>query len=166
MTTRDNQVFAGGAGPVESERCAWVRDRIPLKGLGLLSASETSEVDAHILECPRCASQFRLVRRLQARAPEPPASILEGVRAARAGSSRPDGPGWGRWAVRSAAVALLAVGIGMIWSRSQAPDPAWAIALELDPPSSYSAEWIVAGQPVPDALPDDVLRELLEEIEQ
>ncbi|MEX0935703.1 MAG: zf-HC2 domain-containing protein [Gemmatimonadota bacterium] len=166
MTTGDESGILAGDGPGAGEQaCAWTRDRIPLRGLQGLSRSELAELEVHLLRCGDCRAEAELVETLQASSPEPPPSILVGVLEARAARNDSHGSDWRRWVIRSAAVLVLALGASVIWSRDGGTDAVWALALETEPPAWYGSDWVVAGQPIPEGLPDEVLRGLLEEID-
>lgn len=166
MTTRDESGIRAGDGPGAGERaCARTRDRLPLRGLRALSHDELAELEAHLLRCVDCRAEAELVESLQASSPEPPPSILAGVLEARTARKETDGSDWRRWAIRSAAVLVLALGASVIWGRDGGTDAVWALALETEPPAWYGSDWVVAGQPIPEGLPDEVLRGLLEEID-
>lgn len=147
--------------------CAEVRDLLPLRE----SADAGHRgLEEHLGDCAECAAEARFVGWMRARRPEPPATILTGVleRArdeAAPGVARPDRrPARAlAWTLAAAAAAGLAFGIGFLSDRGT--DPVWRIALDPEPAIWYGDEWVVAGGPVPDALSDELLMALLEEMD-
>ncbi len=160
-----------------SPSCDEVRDLLPLLGPGPRSSS-FANVELHLRDCSECRAEAEFVMRLGELRPEPPISILQGVlgRAAErdlptAPESRVDGEHgvhWRgvSWSLAAAAVAVLALGVGILSGPDPASDPVWMLALEPEPASWYGDEWMIAGGPVPEALSDDILRALLEEMDQ
>ncbi len=145
--------------------CSDVRDLLPLEDLGR-HGRVSPEVEAHLLGCAECRAEAEFVARLKSLRPEPPNTILRGVM----DRARPPAEGtrrrWGTGSWLSAAAAtVLALGLGLLWDSPTADDSVWTSALEPEPASWYGEEWMVAGGPVPDALSDDVLMALLEEMD-
>lgn len=147
--------------------CAEVRDLLPLRDPANAGPPGLEE---HLDGCPECAGEARFVGWMRGLRPEPPAAILAGVlerardeaaAASAQGDRRP--PRAVAWTLAAAAAAGLAFGIGLLSDRGT--DPAWGIALDPEPAIWYGDEWVVAGGPVPDALSDELLMALLEEME-
>jgi hypothetical protein len=65
----------------------------------------------------------------------------------------------------SAAAAVAALGFGLFAVTRSGFDPLWSLALDSEPAAWYGEDWIVAGGPVPEALSDDQLLLLLEEMD-
>jgi hypothetical protein len=65
----------------------------------------------------------------------------------------------------SAAAAVAALGFGLYAITRSPGDPRWSLALDSEPAAWYGEEWIIAGGPVPEALSDDQLLLLLEEMD-
>ncbi len=144
--------------------CAEIRDLLPLSGLGFRGDSDRPDIEAHLHSCAECRSEAEFVARLCELRPEPPLFILQGV---LDGAVRSDWVRRPRWrSLSAAAVAILALGMGLFWNPEPTADPLWALALEPEPTTWYSDEWIIAGGLVPQALSDDVLRALLQEMSQ
>ncbi len=149
--------------PAVPTGCAEVRDFLPL-----ISEREVpSEVGAHLDGCAECSAEAEFVSRVASLRPDPPASILPSVlaRAARRpplGGSRRRNVSWG---LSAAAVVVLALGVGVLWDSQPEADSVWTLALDPEPATWYGDEWMVAGGPVPEALTDDVLSALLEEMD-
>lgn len=157
-----------GPSPGEpSISCAEVRDLLPLRDP---ADAGHPGLEEHLGGCPECAAEARFVGWMRALRPEPPATILTGVleRArdeATAGAARRDRRPTRAvaWMLAAAAAAGLAFGIGFL--PDSGADPVWRIALDPEPAIWYGDEWVVAGGPVPDALSDELLMALLEEME-
>ena len=148
--------------------CAEIRDLLPLSGSGFQGDSDRSDIEAHLQNCADCRAEAQFVGWLGEFRPEPPTSILRGVLDGAAGREWVRRPRWRSlsWSLSAAAVAILALGVGMFWSPAPAADPLWTLALEPEPTTWYGDEWIVAGGLVPEALSDDMLRSLLQEMDQ
>lgn len=158
---------SGGFGPPGSEECAWVSDLLPLHGTDVMDAREEARLEAHLAVCAECSAQAEFVERLQMAKAEPPPLLVQTVLARHARRQRGRRPAWGfaSLSLSAAAVAMAALGIGVLWNRSSGPDSVWELALDPEPPAWYGEEWLVAGGPMPEALSDDMLRALLEEME-
>ena len=152
--------------PDSSLSCAEVRDLLPLASSRAGQGLDLTDVEDHVSGCEECRAEAEFVARLWEARPEPPASILESVLEG-ATSARVDRPRWQTsvWGLSAAAVAVIALGVGVFWD-SAPDDSLWTLALEPEPTEWYGDEWMVAGGPVPEALSDDVLRALLEEMDQ
>ncbi|MDE0394479.1 MAG: hypothetical protein OYK82_06850 [Gammaproteobacteria bacterium] len=148
--------------------CAEVRDLLPLRDP---ADAGYAGLEEHLGGCPECAAEARFVYWMRALRPEPPAAILTGVlERARDEAAAGGTPRWHRrppralaWTLAAAAAAGLALGIGFLSDRGA--DPVWRIALDPEPAIWYGDEWVVAGGPVPDALADELLMALLEEMD-
>lgn len=147
--------------------CAEVRDLLPLRDP---ADAGYAGLEEHLGGCPECAAEARFVVWMRALRPEPPAAILTGVlerarhEAAAGGTQRHRRPPRAlAWTLAAAAAAGLAFGIGFLSDRGA--DPVWRIALDPEPAIWYGDEWVVAGGPVPDALSDELLMALLEEMD-
>jgi predicted anti-sigma-YlaC factor YlaD len=144
--------------------CTEVRDVLPLLELGLQGASA---VEAHLEACCACREETRFVKHLQGLRPEPPSAVLQGV----LDRHRSEGQVRGRsaphiaWWLLAAAVAALALGVRMFPGFSSTTDDLWTLALDPAPVTWYGEEWMVAGEPVPEALSDDILVALFREMD-
>ena len=163
--------------------CGTVRDLLPLRVAGALDSGPSAAVEAHLLSCGDCADEALFVQSLGAARPEPPTDLARAVMARLPGTAairelaasagaptraRQDGRTWrravGAWPLAAAASLILALGVGSMWMDRAAPSGAALLAtLMEDSGLPGSDEWMVAGAPVWDALPDDVLLVLLEE---
>jgi hypothetical protein len=147
-----------------SINCAEVRDLLPLLEMGLQSAPL---VEAHLEACAECGAEARFVKHLQGLRPEPPSAILQGVldRHRSEGQVRGRSPARIGWWLSAAAVAALALGVRMFSASPPAAEGLWTLALDPESATWYGEEWMVAGEPVPEALSDDILVALFEEMD-
>lgn len=142
--------------------CGGVRERIPDRAADRLDVAHASRVDDHVAGCAECRAELRLAELLLESRPAAPAAladrIVEAARRERAGRSRP----W--WGLTAAAVAALALGIG-IASRPTVDDGVPAFAYEVDEGTFWSSEdGLLAGAPMLDELSDEALAQLLDEL--
>lgn len=146
------------------ETCERVRELIPAAVAERLSAEERRSVEDHLDGCGECRAEAELVGLLRRSAPAVPDGLSARIQAAVSSDRRRVRRPW--WGVAAAAVAALAVGIGLA---SDARDPAQ------EPIPIYAAEgaaqdlWlsedgIVAGAPSLESLSDEALRQLLDEL--
>jgi predicted anti-sigma-YlaC factor YlaD len=144
-------------------RCESVRDSIPDLAGGRLDGETASEVRAHLDRCDDCRAEAELVSLLYAGRPQVPAQLVQNieghVRFRRRAVVRP----W--WGVAAAAVAAVALGIG-VTSRSE-PEvenvPAYVADMQgLSP--WVSDDGLIAGAPALDGLSDEALQILLDEM--
>lgn len=156
----------------ETLHCADARDMIPLAPAGALARDEGEALARHLQGCSECAEESRFATRIAASRPRPPAD-LHGRVMARLAAGAAQGPLSGvrsglAWSLPAAAVLVLAMGIGLIWSagHDDAGDLVTASLLEVPQESDAQVEeWIVAGAPVLDALPYEVLVSLMTEVD-
>lgn len=151
-----------------ADACADVRDVLPLRGTEAWDPAWTPPVEAHLKGCEACREEAEFVTRIQASRPEVPAGLVDAVVERFEAERRTPRP-W-RWMASSvglsaAAAAVLALGIGLFGDREVTVDPVWELALEPEAPSWYGDEWLVAGGPVPEALSDEVLLMLAQEMD-
>lgn len=149
-------------GPVD---CAPIRELLPLALAGTLSRQEEAGVDAHLARCEECRAEHRFLRRLVEARPRAPGSLAPGVmRSLDAGIPRRGQQGFLTWGLSAAAVVVLALGIGALWDRMQAPDPTWSLALDAPAESWGQEDWMVAGGALLDGVSEETLLALLEEM--
>jgi anti-sigma factor RsiW len=155
------------ARPDSADRCGWVRDLLPLRRSGA-GDPRFAEVEGHLAGCADCRAEAEFVDRLRQARPEPPAGLVEAT--LKRYAERPRGSvrklRWGGPLGVSAAAVVAALGLGLFAMTRSAADPLWSLALDSEPAAWYGEEWIVAGGPVPEALSDDELLLLLEEMDQ
>jgi len=144
--------------------CAWVGERLPEWAAHTLPAAETAALDAHLESCASCRADAEIVRLVRAsRAPVPETladRIGEGIPWRRSVASHP----W--WGLGAAAVAVLAIGIGVMSNRGGVADvtvPAYAAA-DTTGTIWLSDDGLIAGAPALDGLSDQALEELLREM--
>lgn len=136
------------------------RARDPSEGAGYLDRA----LAHHLASCAECASDVAFMARLARARPDPPPDLLLAI----VGRSQqtPLPTGWSSGAVAAAAVLLLSLGMGLISHHSAPPHPLGSLdALVTDMGTEVweDDEWYVAGAPVLEALPDQMLLALLEE---
>lgn len=142
--------------------CGRVRELIPDFASGRLRDDGVVVVE-HVSGCAECRAELALAQALYAsRAEAPPElarRVIVAVRSRRAGH-RP----W--WGVTAAAVAALALGIGM---GSEAPSTVPGDVPEFAYETEEGEEWLaddglVAGAPALEGLTDEALVQLLDEM--
>jgi hypothetical protein len=150
---------------MNSQMCGTIRERIPDLVGDRLSGVDRTEVELHVRECGECASELELARTLYTSRPPVPAGLLERLLDS-VHVVRPRQPSRTWWHVSAAAVAALALGIGI------SSDPAGQVPIDV-PGYAYEVEegdiWVsddglLAGAPLFDDLSDDALLQLLDEL--
>ena len=140
--------------------CAVVREWMPDFATGLRVPPGREAMDAHLSSCGECRAERDLVRALRASRREPPAGLARRVvRAVRADRARP----W--WGLTAAAVAALALGIGIASDRAGSDAEVPGFAYEVDEGVVWGSEdGLMAGAPLLDELSDEALQQLLDEL--
>ena len=91
--------------------CGTVRELLPGFATNRVDAQEARRVEAHLPGCAECREELELVQSLFGSRPQPPLDlaqqILVGVLAERRDGRKP----W--WGISAAAVAALAIGVGI-----------------------------------------------------
>ena len=145
--------------------CATTRERIPDYVRGHLPADETAAIEEHLGTCQECAVELELVRSLYVSRAEVPSGlaerVIDAVRSGRTSMHRP----W--WGLTAAAVAALAIGVGIVSDRtgptSDLDVPAYAY--EIDEGALWlSDDGLVAGAPSLEGLSDEALELLHDEL--
>jgi hypothetical protein len=117
----------------------------------------------HLAICPPCADEAAFMARVARVRAEPPAGMVEAI-LARTGGRYP-GFGWWSSSVAAAAVLILALGAGLISQQLPSADGPFPfetfLAQDLD--EWEGDDWYVAGAPVLEGLPDQMLLALLQE---
>ena len=146
-------------------RCETVREWIPDYVSGRLSKLDATSVQSHLKACDECRGEVglaRLVFESRVNAPDGLANrVRDAVRYDRTSVSRP----W--WGITAAAVAALALGIGISSDRPEQPEseiPGYAYELE-DVDLWLSDDGLIAGAPALDALSDEALLRFLDELD-
>ncbi|MDX1495880.1 MAG: hypothetical protein R3253_17545 [Longimicrobiales bacterium] len=148
-------------------QCEAVRERIPDVAAGRAAADVVAGVDAHVADCQECASELRLAAMLFESRPRIPVDLSGAVVTSR----RRAGPTLRRpwWGISAAAVAALALGIGIHSSPAgDASSPGAGEAMvEADEEELWLGDdGVLAGALVFEALSDETLAALLEELSQ
>ena len=147
-------------------RCEKARESVPLLAAGALEGPDRAALEAHLAVCTECAREAELARLLFSTRPSPPEGLAQRITAAvqREGRlSRAALRPW--WGLSAAAVAVLALGIGVMGYRDVPPVAVPVYAA--DPGGSelwLSDDGLVAGAPSFDALSDEALEQLLNEL--
>ena len=148
---------------MSNSQCELVRDAIPDFVAGRLPGADSASVQSHLDGCAECRAEAELVGLLFAARPTVPAGLVESLevqaRSRRPAVTRP----W--WGLAAAAVAAVALGIG-VSSRSESPvEPVPAYVAEMQGLSPWvSDDGLIAGAPALDDLSDEDLMTLLDEL--
>jgi hypothetical protein len=147
---------------MDDRACGTARELMPDFVAGRLAAADVAVLKDHVVACADCRAELDLVRLLYTSRAEAPPALLE--RIARSAASRRPARTW--WGVSAAAIAALALGIGIV--SDQASDPTLdvpAFAREAEEGEIWlSDDGLVAGAPAFDDLSDEALLELLDEL--
>ena len=142
--------------------CAEARELLPDRVARRLGPDAAASVDRHVAACHDCRAELELVGLLAEARVSPPSGLEERIVAALAvPRPRPRRPWWG---LSAAAVAAVALGIGMS-SDPSVSTGADLVATEFDEGGLWvSDDGMLAGAPALDELTDEALAELLEEL--
>jgi hypothetical protein len=154
--------------------CASARDLLPLMGTESMPAAHSQDLQGHLDTCGECADEARFLQKLVAGRVEPPSRLLPSIMAeldrredSETAVILPTARRNLTWALPAAAAVILALGIGNLWNDQPSPEPYASIGFEPEVSMAwYGNSWMVAGQPMFEALPDEVLRSLIEEMER
>lgn len=168
--------------------CDEIREILPDRLHGALTSEGERKVREHLRACRDCREEMVVLEAIFAGRPEVPVGLeamVAGRLRAELGSARPAGgeassadpkvlPLSRRrpratplWALSAAAMLVLALGTGVIWSRWNGggmPEGAPAAVTEAAPESWLWDDGLVAGGPVFDGLSEEALETLLEEM--
>lgn len=150
----------------EHVECGWIRDAIPDHARGHAPAADDAErFRRHVATCVDCRAELDLVRLLyesRVASPEMPAGMLE--RITREATRREPARTW--WGISAAAIAALALGIGMVSNDAPASSPELpAFVREAEEGEFWvSDDGLVAGAPALDDLTDEALLQLLDDL--
>lgn len=149
--------------------CGEVRDLLPLLYAEASSSEPFLDLDDHLLNCAGCHEEAVFLARVAQARPRPPAGLSNRI-VAEVEASQIRGAGEPKrrlagWMTSVAALLVLSLGVGLYWSGAAAPDLDFVLTSFLDADEVEHDEWMVAGAPVLDALPDEVLRELMLDLE-
>lgn len=144
--------------------CATIREMIPDVAAGRLVGEAAGVVDTHVVSCGDCRAELELARSLYETRPRASVDLSERVLTALRRRRRVDQrPTWG---LAAAAVAALALGIG-ISSGPDGSDSSFMDDAETDVADEelwLSDDGVLAGAPMIETLSDEALAELLEEL--
>jgi predicted anti-sigma-YlaC factor YlaD len=143
--------------------CAAVREFLPGFATNRLELRDAEYVEAHLPGCAECREELELVQSLFAARPQPPVDpaeqILAGVHAERRGKR----PSW--WGISAAAVAALAIGVGIASDPEAVPIEASEYLTELAEGDLWLSDGgLVAGAPTLEGLSDEALEALFDEL--
>jgi len=144
--------------------CGTVRELIPDFVGGRLPPRELELVERHVVDCGDCGAELALARVVFASRPMAPTGLADRIAGSvAAGRSQPARTWWG---VSAAAIAALALGIGISSGPSmEAPADVPAFAYEVEEGDVWlSDDGLLAGAPLFDVLSDDALLQLLDEL--
>jgi len=155
---------AQGVDAMSDVKCETVREWIPDYVGGRLAKLDGTSVESHLKACDECRAEVGLARLVFESRVEAPDGLANRVRdAVRYDRTSVSGPWWG---ITAAAVAALALGIGIFSDRPEEPEsgiPGYAYELE----NGYlwiSDDGLIAGAPALDALSDEALLRFLDEL--
>lgn len=143
--------------------CGTVREWLPGHAAHELDVEASAQVEAHVAACDECRAELELVMLLRGSRVTVPsglaAQITRRVRSERRVIHRP----W--WGISAAAVAALALGIGFNGSAPGSSAAVADFAYETEEGDLWlSDDGLLAGAPAIDALSDEALVELLDEL--
>ena len=143
--------------------CERARELIPLLAVGTLESSDRTSAEAHLTQCGECRQEADLARLLFATRPAPPEGMAERITAAVQRQGRTVHRAW--WGLSAAAVAVLALGIGVLSNGEVTPITVPVYAAETGQSGLWlSDDGFIAGAPSFDALSDEALEQLLDEL--
>lgn len=169
---------------MKNRGCERVKDLLPEWNAGLLDSASREEVEGHLAACVDCRKEADLLRAVLESRPRPPEGLQARIQArvSEEFSQAPAGsPGkvlplrsrtrkrWApAWALSAAALAVVSLGIGVLWN-GEVPEvtvePLEVASQEPLPEAWLWDDGVVAGAPVLDDLTDAELEALLEEME-
>jgi anti-sigma factor RsiW len=143
--------------------CGTIRELIPDFVGGRLSDEELGVVERHVAECGDCLAELELAQMILASRAPVPDGLIDRITRAVATSRRAPSRAW--WGLSAAAVAALALGIGITSERGEVPVDVPGFAYEVDEGDVWlSDDGLVAGAPLFEGLSDEALVQLLDEL--
>ncbi len=144
--------------------CEGTRERIPDLAASRLDEASAASVEDHVRACPECAAELELASALFATRPSVPDGLSGRVTAAVRRDRRRTGRPW--WGLAAAAVAALALGIGVASEQPSTDFGAPGFAYELGEEDLWIGDdGLIAGAPALDDLSDEALAQLLDELQ-
>jgi predicted anti-sigma-YlaC factor YlaD len=162
--------------------CDRVRELLPERGHDSLPIGVERELDAHLTSCPECREEARFLATLLQARPQAPqgleATIMARLQAETGLGAAPTTArvlpfrrrrwlGMPSWALSAAALVVVGLGTGVIWSRKGTELVQEPSNTSEDAPLPESWLWddgMVAGAPVLDGLSEEDLETLLKEL--
>jgi anti-sigma factor RsiW len=143
--------------------CGTIRELIP-DFIGSRLAEEAVEtVERHLAECGECRAELELAQMIFASRARAPEGLLDRVTRVTAESRHAPSRTW--WGVSAAAVAALALGIGISSERAEMTVDVPGFAYEAEEGDVWSSDdGLIAGAPLFDGLSDESLLQLLDEL--
>ncbi len=142
--------------------CETARELIPLLAVHGLDDSDREAVDAHLADCGECRDEAELTALLFATRASPPEGLAESITSSIRFQRRDVRRPW--WGLSAAAVAVLALGIGVVGSEEPAAMTIPAYAADAGQGGVWlSDDGFIAGAPSLDGLTDEALEQLLDE---
>jgi hypothetical protein len=144
--------------------CGWVRESIPDFARSMLSFEEAGRVERHVAACAECSAELGLIHVLLASRPSVPEGLLDRIQRGTVADRRAPTRTW--WGVSAAAIAALALGIGITSDSAPAnTDDVPGFAYEAEEGDIWlSDDGLLAGAPALGDLSDEALLELLDEL--
>ncbi|HSH75772.1 MAG TPA: zf-HC2 domain-containing protein [Longimicrobiales bacterium] len=143
--------------------CRGIRELIPDFVASRLPEQELEVVELHVAACGDCGAELQLVQMILASRPHAPAGLLDRLTRATALRRGTQSRAW--WGLSAAAIAALALGIGISSERGRAPLEVPGFAYEVDEGDVWlSDDGVVAGAPLLEGLSDEALVQLLDEL--
>lgn len=147
---------------VNETECGTVRELIPDFVASRLAVDEVERVERHVQACAECLAELELAQVLLASRASVPEGLLERITRAAVTQGRAPARTW--WGVSAAAIAALALGIGITSDPAQEA-PVEGFAQEAEEGEIWlSDDGLLAGAPALDELSDEALLQLLDEL--
>jgi anti-sigma factor RsiW len=146
--------------------CGTIRELIPDFVGSRLPADDLEIVEAHVLTCADCRAELELAQMILAGRPAAPSGLLDRItRAVELDRVDRRAPTRTWWGISAAAVAALALGIGITSKPASQGSEVPGYAYEVDEGEIWvSGDGLLAGAPLFDGLSDDALAQLLDEL--
>ena len=147
------------------DECGSVREWLPDHAAGRLDQVRSARVDGHVASCEECREELDLIVLLRAGTPGAPEGLSDRVVQAVTSRRRPAHRPW--WGLSAAAVAAIALGIGIASDQGGVPTAGSSegFASEFEEGEFWvSDDAMLAGAPTLEELTDEELAALLEEL--